>query len=119
MAIRLKKYLKQKLVYWAKVGSGGSGQPIFAAAKEMDCRWDDVTQEVMTMDRRIIVSNAQIMAASPFKAGGIIFQGTLNDWKSLSTYPAVPTKNQGGYEIFVTKGIPDLKGRPLLFEAIC
>lgn len=117
MAINVKKYLKQKLVYWQKTGTGASGQSTYGQPVEVDCRWDDLQEEVQMIDGRKIISNAHVLTQTPLALGSLVMKGTLADWKAMPTYPRIPTKNQGAFEIFKTGGTPDLKGRPLLDEA--
>lgn len=115
--MRVKKYFRQRLVRWEKSGTGGSGQTTYKAPVEVRCRWEDRSEEVQMLDGRRVISNAHIMAGSAFLAGDLVMKGTIADWKALPTYPKLPSKNQGGVEIFKAGDTPSIKGKALLFEA--
>lgn len=117
MSLKIRKYLKQTAVLWAKTGTGGSGQATYAQPVEVACRWDDVQEEVQMIDGRKVISNAQLMLASPVTLGSLLMLGTLATWQAMPTYPRVPTKAQGAFEVFKASGTPDIKGRPLLYQA--
>lgn len=117
MGIKVRKYWKQKMVYWEKTGSGNAGQSTFKSPVEVKVRWEDRQEQVILLDGRTIVSNAHIMCSQKIVHGSVVMKGTLADWKKMPTYPKVPTTQQGGKEVFKTGETPDKKGRDLLFEA--
>jgi hypothetical protein len=116
MAIRMSKFLKQKLVYWRKTGSGPTGQPIYAAPVEVKCRWEDKQELLLLSDGRIVTSKAYAMTEYLLLLGSKVWYGTLAQWRASPAYPNPPTVAQGGYEIIMSSSTPDVKGNPLLFE---
>lgn len=116
MTLRLRKFTKQWLVYWQRTNPGGSGAPSYKQPVEIKCRWEERQEEVLMADGRRVISNAHVMLSEEITVGSILMEGRLADWRALSTYPRVPTKSQGGYEVFKSGHTPDIKGRELLYE---
>lgn len=117
MGIRLKKYLKQDCLYWAKTGVTTAGKVTYAPVVALKCRWEDGMQDHLMDDGRIITSKAHILLSTNVTQGSLIYLGTMATWKLLPNYPAVPTPQQGGFEIIMVGKTPDMKGRDLLVEA--
>lgn len=125
MGLKLKRYLRQTLVYWAKTDKPDRfGRPQYLQPAEFRCRWDDKAEEVMLPGDRKILSDAVILMApavidgvkvAPVKEGGIVMETTLTLIKRLITYPTMPTPQQGAREIMKVTHNPDRKGRKFLF----
>lgn len=113
--MQIKKYLKQRMVYWVRTGTGSSGQAIYGQPAERRCRWDDLVAQVQTLTKRTFMSKAEIMLDEPVVVGSLIYKGTIASWKALPTYPKVPTTDQGGYEVQEISSTPAKNGKPLLF----
>lgn len=117
MALRINKYLKQKLVLWEKLPLPDSfGRSSYKEPVEVDCRWEDRQEEIQVAAGRTAMSNCYIMTARGMPVGSIVLEGTLATWQALPTYPALPAKNQGAYEVLKHEHTPSLKGVELLHE---
>lgn len=114
----LRRFTKQKLVYWRKIGSNDFGRPVYAEPVELDCRWEDKQQEVVMPDGRKIMSRGYVLIGDPLLAGSLVFLGTLVDWQQSEGYPAPPGVVQGGREVLLLKQTPDIKARDSIYEAI-
>lgn len=118
----VRRFTKQKLVYWQKTGSDKYGKPAYASPVEYDCRWEDKQTEVMLDDGRKVLSKGYILLTVPILVGSWVFLGAMTDWQALSsatlpTRPLVPTVGQGGREVILLKSTPDLKAFSTVYEA--
>ena len=119
MAVKLRRYLRQDCVYWAKTGEDSSGRPVYATNPvQLKCRWEDGAELITGMDTRSIICNARVMFSQAVMTGGLLFLGTLADWRRLKSYPRVPTKTEGGWQIIMAQHIPDRKGRNFFYQAL-
>ncbi len=116
MAIRLKKYLRNDAVYWAKRGSKGDGAPPYHQPAQIKVRWDERSVQVVDPDMRVVTFNAQILANTEIIEGSLLFRGTMADVKKIVQFPTVPSVKQGGREVRKVNRTGDFKGRPFLRE---
>lgn len=118
MAIRLRRYLKDKLVYWAKDGSAAQGQSKYRQPVEIACRWDDKQTQELMPDMRVVTYESMILVHtdSGIESQGLVYHGTLEEVKNTLKvlFPSVPSTKQGGREIKKVNKFGDFKTRPLL-----
>jgi len=108
---------QQKAVYWG-LGSeetGGRdyddyGKPLYSQAAEIDCRWDDSTEEILMADGTRDLSQAQVMVASEVNVRGVLWLGLLVDVVDLDD----PKNNEGAYEIRRVDKNPDIDAEDTL-----
>lgn len=118
--MNIRKFLKQKLVYWRRTGTNTSGQPTYATPVEMICRWEDAQAEIITpsapLPGRTVIANSHIYTETDMVVGSWVFLGTLADWRALPGYPRLPDFNQGGREVTRAMRTPDLRARKTIYE---
>jgi len=118
MPIRMPRYLNQRLVYWRKIGTNSSGQPVYASPVEVKCRWENRNEQIVTITGQMLISNALLMTEYELVMDSLVWKGTLAQWRAQPWYPSRPTKPQGGFPTVMIRDTPDRQGRPLLFEAV-
>jgi hypothetical protein len=104
-----KTFLHQTLVWWKRIGSDSFGKPVYGDAMELPCRWEDMEQEVISADNRRVWPKATVLLVGPVSAGDLIMLGTVEKWKAMPTYPALPSSSQGAREVLVVHTTPDIK----------
>lgn len=114
--MNLKKYLKQTSVYWEKRGSDPRGLALYNAPVEVMCRWEDKSVQVVDPEMRVITFDAYLMFNQNIIEGSLLYLGTLEAVKLKVQFPTVLSIKQGAREVKRVNRIPDLRGRPLLFE---
>jgi len=119
------RFTKQVLVYWEKIADDQYGKPTFAQPIEVNVRWEDKEQEVISPDGRKIWSKAYILLIQPLLVGSWVWLGSINQnplhptdaWLTqLPTYPNLPTVNQGGREVRLLRTTPDIKNQSTIYE---
>ena len=111
---------KQKAVYWppGSEETGGRdfddyGQPLYADAVEIDCRWDDVTEEIILADGTRDLSQAIIIVDREVNVRGVLWLGELVDVEDED----VPKNNEGAFEIKRVYKNPDIDNVETLIRA--
>jgi hypothetical protein len=106
------------ILVWLKRANSPQGRPVYHQTPlELKCRWDNVRKVAITKEGRTITTNAVLMSPDEIPESSLVFRGTLANWQAMSTYPALPTPLQGGYEVVGTGETPDFNGDDLLFVA--
>jgi hypothetical protein len=111
----LTRVRKQTAVYWApSAGRDKFGHPKLEPAKEITCRWDDVTEEfVDAVGTRVAGRSVVIVDVDDdVKIGGVLMLGTLNDITST-----VAKNNEGAYEVRRVDKTPNIHNTQTLVEA--
>jgi len=110
----------QKAVYWppGSEESGGTdfddyGQPQYADAVEIDCRWDDVTEEIILADGTRDLSQAVVIVDREVSVRGVLWLGELVDVEDED----VPKNNSGAFEIKRVDKNPDIDNVETLIRA--
>jgi len=86
--MNLQKYLNQTAVYWANPVSDGLGGYTYSDPVEVDVRWTDKQEKVLSAGLSAentveeILSKSVILAESDFDTQGRMFLGTLIDLES-------------------------------------
>ncbi len=71
------KVLKQKAVYWAFTGYDNHGQPTYAAAVQIACRWVDSHEEIINAKGEKQISNATVMVGVDTPPDGVLWLGAI------------------------------------------
>lgn len=92
----------QTAVYWGPGSeeTGGFdyddyGKPQYTDPVEVDCRWDNITEEMIMGDGTRDFSVAQVIVATSVSVRGVLFLGELTDLTDADN----PKNNEGAYEI--------------------
>lgn len=105
--------LNQTAVYWPMAGDASAGedfddygQPVVGVAVEIDCRWEDVSEEFIDVTGTRQLSRAKVYVDRDVNVGGILMLGTLSDIVNADE----PKTNEGAWEIRRFDKIPSFKG---------
>jgi hypothetical protein len=111
------KILKQTAIYWALASdeSGGidfddEGQPSFASPVEINCRWEERTEEIVLNDGTVYQSQAKVFVDRDLDVSGFLKFGELVSGLDMT----VPKNNEKTWEIRRFDEIRDLKCRRLV-----
>jgi len=114
MAMRiLTKMLKQTGVYWASPTSDGRGGTQTSFPVEIDCRWEDMVQEIKDDEGKIHISKALVYTDREVDVGGFLYKGTL---ASLNN-DINPSTNRDAHIILKYGEIPTLSASQVLRSA--
>jgi hypothetical protein len=86
---------------------------MYAQAAEIDCRWDDITEEMVMADGTRDLSRAQIMVTEDVVVRGVLWLGELTDVSDLLN----PKNNAGAGEIRRVDRNPDVDANETLVTA--
>lgn len=100
------------LVYWPRIDTLPTGEPVWGAPQEMTCRWDDRVREIIGPHGTKVLSRVEIISQSRLEVGGLVRKGTLAD----TAYWDDPKQAAGVYEILESSETPNLRGTESLFE---
>ena len=108
----IKRMRKQKAVYWAlgSTDSGGVdadlyGKPMYATPVEIDCRWEDTSEEFLAPDGSTQMSRSVVFVDREMKLGEVLLLGELTD----SVNQLDPKSNNGAWEIRRFESTPNLR----------
>lgn len=113
----LRKFQKQKLVLWKRVDSDAHGGDVYGDPTEESCRWEDKQQQVQTADGTLVQSTAYVLLGVEVRPDDLLFLGTLEDCRSLPSWPDPPTFEDGGRPVITVDTSPDLDASEFLYEA--
>lgn len=112
---------RQTCVYWglASDESGGIaiddyGQPQHTDPIELECRWEDVSEEFIDSKGTRQLSKAKVYVESDVVMGGILMLGTEDDITNLVDI----RENEGAWEIRGFGKLPNFKATEFLRTAI-
>lgn len=94
--------MPETLTYWARTGTGGTGEPTFAAPVQINCRWEDkavLFRDAYGVER---TSKAIVYPAQALALQGWIYLGT-----SAAADPRTVT---GAFEVMQTGRSNNLGG---------
>lgn len=75
----LKKMLKQKCVYWEPMGKNEYSEDVFGEMAELKCRWEEGTDEVLTVEGKEINPTHLVYVESDVKIGGLLMLIAIDD----------------------------------------
>jgi len=112
---------KQTAVYWA-LASGDSGgiahddygQPCYLAGEELDCRWEDVTEEFVGPNGTREMSHAKVYVDQDVDVGGMLM---LGDEDNITDTVNIK-ENDGAWEIRRFEKLPTFRATEFLRTAI-
>jgi hypothetical protein len=110
----LRRYCKQKAVYWAPIGQDPQGRVRLGDPVELAVRWTLVDAVEVTYKGETFLTHANAMLLQDVELGGIMREGAMSDWLS----PLPPVESEGGYEIVGFKRVPDRQAKEFYRVAI-
>ena len=129
MASIIKRMLKQKAAYWAPVPDQFDimGQPLLAAPVVVKCRWEDKSEEFISLTGTRDVSNAKVYSDTDTHVNGFLYllnagipvAKTVTDAQLLATIPdATDPMLSGGWKIRKFEKTPNLRAKEFIRLAI-
>ena len=109
----IKRSQKQRLVYWPRVGTQKTGEPIWGSPVEMSCRWEEMLKEVQSNTATRVMSRVQTITEVRLEVGGLMRLGTLSD----TPFWGDPKRNPDVYEVIDSSMTPNLRNTETLYEA--
>jgi len=110
----------QKAVYWPPGSdeTGGQdfndyGQPLYSTAVEIDCRWDDVSEEILLPNGDRVMSRAIVIVDREVKIAGVLWLGNIAD----VTDEDDPKLNDNAFEIRRVDKNPNIDADEMLVRA--
>lgn len=94
--------LKQKAVLWAYYDTDGNGEPRVSDPVEIDCRWEDITSQMLSENGEPVQIEAEVFVDQAIAVRSVIWKGSLED------LPSTPTALK---EVYAYVEVPDIKGR--------
>ena len=79
----LKKVCVQTAVYWGSPVSDGFGGQTHGEVREIQCRWDDVSNTISTNDGQEIISRAELLVVEDLQEHGFLWLGSLGELNDL------------------------------------
>jgi len=110
---------KQTAVYWPLKGDESGyqdfdayGRPQWGTPYEIECRWEDVSQEVLAADATRVMTKAVVYVDRDVRAGGVLYLGRLT-----AVDQSDPKGNDGAWEIIRFDKLPNLRNTEYLRTA--
>jgi len=113
MSSLIRRCQRQTLVYWPRVGTQKTGEPIWGSPVEYTCRWDEMLKEVISNTNTRVMSRVQTITQVRLQVGGLMRLGTLAD----TAYWGNPKQNPDVYEVIDSSMTPNLRNTETLYEA--
>ena len=114
------KMLKQTAVYWGLASEGDEGidfddygQPLLTDPVDLDCRWEDVSEEFISADGTRQLSRAKVYVNEDVDVGGILMLGTEDDITDSDNVK----ENKGAWEVKRFDSLPTFKATEFLRTA--
>ena len=110
----LRTSLRQKCVYWPPSADRWDdfGQPQTSSPTVINCRWEDIKEEIITASGTRILSRATVMLETDVEESGILMLGVLADITDDD-----PKSNSGAWEILKFDKLPNLRATQMLRRA--
>lgn len=108
------KVAKQAVVYWAAIGVDDFGSPEYDDPIQINCRWEDVSEEFIDPNGDREISRAKLIVDRDLTLKGVVWLGALVDVRDA----ADPKANDGAWEIRMVKKTPDIRAKRFLREVI-
>ena len=109
---QVRKVLKQKAVYWGVSRFDDSGRPVYEEPVEIDCRWEDISEQYVDSTGHDHMSNSIVMVDRDVTEQGVLWLGKMEDLESQVN----PMENEGAYEIKKKGKLPDRKAKKFFRE---
>lgn len=106
----------QKAVFWAKSDPDRHGVVSFLAPVEIDCRWEDTSEEYLDAEGNRSTSRAKVYVDRDMERLGALRLGLISAVIS-QTAPFDPFENTNTYEIRRFDKLPTLDGDEFLRTA--
>jgi hypothetical protein len=102
------KMRKQKAVYWPPSTYDAYGQPTMGTAVQIDCRWEDKSEQFLDANGQEQLSNAIVYVSQDVALGGMLWLGLL------ASAPVNPKADDDAWEIRKFEKLPNLKASEFL-----
>jgi hypothetical protein len=109
----IKKMRKQKAIWWRRAGQDHHGNPFFAEPVEVDCRWEEVSQEYLGPQGIRQLSNAVVYVDRPMENGDRLALAELDS----STAFDPEDSGVESFQIERFDALPNLKATEFLYTA--
>jgi hypothetical protein len=123
--VNIKRYLKQRAVYWAPAGSDMTGAQLYDDPVEVKCRWEDVHELFYNEQGEETVSNAKVLldilpGGAEFQLLGVLWLAPDKDNPALPqlTDEDSPLANPGAAPIRRFDKFPDRLAKTFLRTAL-
>lgn len=110
----VRKMRKQYAVYWERTGNDRHGNPKFAEATEVRCRWSEKQEEYRDADGVQRFGESGVFVDRSMPLGSWLWKGRIADVENLTT----PEQNEKAGRIVYFKEVPNLKNTETLFKAV-
>jgi hypothetical protein len=108
----IKKFCKQKAVYWGSPANDGYGGFTYATAVEIDVRWEDAIRNLTHPMGEEVFSKATVLVQQDVDLHGYLFLGTLADLNAMTGITLTNPKTiDTAFEIIAFDKVPDIKAR--------
>jgi hypothetical protein len=101
---------KQKAVYWVAQPKDSDGRTTYAAPVEIDCRWSDVTEELVGPSGAAVTIKSKVYPDRDLEKDSVLWLGGLNDLTDFTN----PFKNPAAARIQGWTKIPDARAKRFL-----
>jgi hypothetical protein len=71
--------LNQTAVYWGNPQKDGYGGFTYDDPVEIDCRWEDMTQVVRSLNGEEFISRGEVFVNTVLEENGLLYLGTIDD----------------------------------------
>ncbi len=104
----IKRMCNQTAVHWQRTGSDGHGGSEYADPVEIDCRWDEVRELILSENGREIVSDAQVLVTQDISENDMLYLGSLDD---LDSGQQADPNEAKAHKVRRFRKIPTIDGR--------
>lgn len=109
----LERMLKQKAIYWQKIGEDDYGRPTFAKYRLINCRWEDAHEEFLNTEGTKEISQSVVNVDRDLKVGDILLLGQFNNVSDVTD----PRNDPNAFEVGLFEKTPNLKATKFLRTA--
>lgn len=109
----IRRSQKESLVYWPRIDTKKTGEPIWGPPVEMSCRWEDMKKEIIGANGTRVMTSIQLITETRLDVGGLVKYGTIGE----VAYWDDPKKNTGVHEVLDSSRTPNMRATEYLYEA--
>ena len=107
------KMRKQKATFWEKVGTDDYGRPTFTTPVEIDCRWEDTSEEYISYRGTREVAKSTVYVDRVMDVGGYLKLGSPDSGTADD-----PTTEDDAWEVKMFRQVPNLKNTETLLSCM-
>ena len=113
----IKKFRKQKALWWEMSGMNDVGELTFEDPVEVDVRWDDKVEHFVAADGKERISKSIIICDREMKPGDMLWRGTEAAFNTEHGAGTDPRSVVEAGEIYRFDSTPDVKAKEFLWQA--